>query len=112
MESLNEEDKEYDDKLRLTNTLMLCKIGFYSRFCDRNEYEYDKITKEYLEILESYQNNYGTTEYDIDILDNYPINSIAVLVMTVHEFITHLDDPGHLGFNYIELNHVVAADHK
>ena len=32
--------------------------------------------------------------------------------MTIHEFITHVDDPGYLGFNYMTPDHTVAQAHK
>ena len=82
------------------------------RYWDRNEYVYDQISKEYLEILDSYQYDLTASKYDKRIVKNHPINSIAVLVMTIHELITHLDDPGYLGFNFIQPNHEVAAVHK
>ena len=73
---------------------------------------YNRLTKEYQEILESYQYSYKASDYDSSIIDNHSLDSIAILIMSIHEFITHIDEPGYFGFNYIEPNNSVARVHK
>ena len=106
---LNETSEHYPKTLKRVNTFKLTKIGLHLKYWDRNEYEYDQIAKEYLQILKSYKYDWETSEFVSEMPKNYPISSVAILAMAIHELITLLDDPGYLGFNYVRPDHEAAA---
>ena len=64
-----------------------------------------------MQILDSYQYDYKTFDDNSHIFD-HPIDSVSILVMTIHEFIIHKDDPGYLGFNYVQPDHEFAKELK